>query len=99
MAPSIDLNGRYWESPTYTPSPDAIQLLKQQLRTNYPSKGPGQRWITPGAQTIDSLDRDEDVDPAVLQLTLQDLQEIEDAATHFQGAHFMAPALLPYRAC
>lgn len=90
MAPgAVEDFGRFWESPSYTPTAESIKALKEQLRQCHPASGVRQSWITPGPQTIDSLDRvdtEENAD-ATLHLSLADLQEIEEAVVHFNGPY------------
>lgn len=81
---------RFWECPSYTPTAESIKALKEQLRLCHPASGIDESWITPGPQTIDSLDRqtEEDVGDACLQLNLAELQEIEEAVASFHGMCF-----------
>jgi hypothetical protein len=75
-----------WEANSYTPSTASIQALKRALRLNHPPGPAGARsWVSPGPRAIDSHDRDEIADRSVLQLTLSDLQEIEEAVSYFNG--------------
>ncbi|KAK3325010.1 hypothetical protein B0H66DRAFT_587859 [Apodospora peruviana] len=72
-----------WSTSSYNPSPASIYELKKELRLQQAS------WVTPGPQVIDSHDREEvKTDSWILQLSLNDLQEIEDAVTHFQSKSY-----------
>jgi hypothetical protein len=85
MAPHSVADEPLWETPTYTPSKASIQALKRELRLSHNACINGGSWISQGSQQIDSHDRDEASDPAILQLTLDDIQELEDAVDHFNG--------------
>ncbi|KAH8891759.1 Clavaminate synthase-like protein [Thozetella sp. PMI_491] len=77
-----------WEANSYTPSTASIQALKRALRLNHPPGPAGApSWVSPGPRAIDSHDRDEIADRSVLQLTLSDLLEIEEAVAYFNGTH------------
>lgn len=86
MAPStVETNQHFWESSSYSPAAESIKALKEQLRLCHAASGVEPSWITPGAQIVDSLDRDDKADSAILRLTLVELQEIEEAVAHFHG--------------
>lgn len=86
MAPNADqTNQHFWESSSYSPASESIKALKEQLRLCHVASGVEPSWITPGAQIVDSLDRDDNADSAILQVTLAELQEIEEAVAHFHG--------------
>ena len=76
------------DSTGYMPAPSAVLALKEALRLHHPlGNTPGGRWISEEKQSIDSHDRidfEEEKDH-ILQLSLADLQEIEDAVAHFEG--------------
>jgi hypothetical protein len=70
----------------YTPSIDNLKALQTALRLSHSiSNLPSKSWITSGPQSIDSHDREGIPSACVLQLSLGDLQEIEDAVVHFEG--------------
>jgi hypothetical protein len=80
--PIIDTSG-------YMPTPSTILALRKALRLHHPLVDtPGGRWISEEQQNIDSHDRNESEDHKehILQLTLTDLQEIEDAIAHFESS-------------
>ncbi len=85
MAPHSLSSESVWETSTYTPSSASIQALKRELRLCQPRFGGSPCWAAQGPRAVDSHDRHEPADESVLQLTLNDLQEIEDAAAFFDG--------------
>jgi hypothetical protein len=68
----------------YTPSSDAIRELKALLELDPPTLP---NRVTNGAQCIDSHDRDEFPRDWILQLSLNHLQEIEDAIVVFESLY------------
>ena len=68
----------------YTPSSDIIKELKWNLRLSHATYIPNASWVSQGPQIIDSLDQMIDGESSVLQLSLSDLKEIEDAFTKFK---------------
>ncbi|KAF2183194.1 Clavaminate synthase-like protein [Zopfia rhizophila CBS 207.26] len=101
MAPHAET--QFIDSSGYTPSTDVITELKRKLRLHHPASVPGASWISKGSQTIDSRDTDTDGEASILQLSLSDLKEIEDAFLFFnatklplnklQAEHFPLPTL------
>jgi hypothetical protein len=85
MAPHAGDTESPWTTSSYTPSAASIDRLKKQLRLNQASLGQSKTWVTDGPQAVDSLDSVEAAQDSVLQLTLEELQEIEDAAATFDG--------------
>lgn len=89
----------------YLPTMEAIEEVKKALRVHLEHSKSQRSWITAGPQTIDSHDRQEPGDASILQLSLQDLEEIENAVNHFaetelplnqlQAEHFPLPTLSP----
>lgn len=80
----------------YTPSIDSIEELRRKLELSGYISGTKQSWITREPRTIDSHDREEDYKPWVLQLSLGDIQEIDDAFVYFEGDYMF---LLKYSFC
>jgi pentatricopeptide repeat protein len=74
----VDLSG-------YTPNLDTIAELKQKLRLHHAALLPGAAWITDCPQLNDSRAAAADIGARVLQLSLVDLKEIEDAYAYFNG--------------
>ena len=86
MAPLIELP--VVDTSGYMPTDSAIAALKIALRLNHPQAGtPGGRWISDDAEIVDSHDRLNEAEAGdhILQLSLSDLQELEDAILHFEG--------------
>jgi hypothetical protein len=80
MAPHAEAT--FIDTSGYTPSNDAIKELKALLELDHPIL-PSR--VTKGAQRIDSHDRDEFPKDWILQLSLNHLQEIEDAIAVFES--------------
>ncbi|KAF2102644.1 Clavaminate synthase-like protein [Rhizodiscina lignyota] len=83
MAPHAE--GPFGDTSGYTPSADSIRELRAALRLHHRQVVSEKTWLTEGAQSIDSHDREEKREPWILQLSLDDLNEIEDAVQHFEG--------------
>ena len=86
MAPHAEIPIR--DDSGYMPTESAVATLKKALRLNHPQiDTPGGRWISEEPQIIDSHDRPDEAEagPHILQLSLTDLQELEDAIRHFEG--------------
>jgi hypothetical protein len=79
--PIIDTSG-------YMPSADSVKELKEALHLHHTRLVTGNSWISEGPQTIDSHDRDGEYEACILQLSLNDLQEIENAVNFFNGDSF-----------
>jgi hypothetical protein len=80
MAPHAEAT--FIDTSGYTPSSDAIKELKALLELDHPTLP---NRVTNGAQCIDSHDRDEFPKDWILQLSLNHLQEIEDAIAVFES--------------
>jgi hypothetical protein len=95
MAPLIELP--VLDTSGYMPTDSSIAELKIALRLNHPQADTsGGRWISDEAEIIDSHDRQDEADAGdhILQLSLSDLQELEDAIQHFEGTAMNAVRLL-----
>lgn len=101
MAPHA--NDTIVDTSGYMPSADSVKELKKALRLHHTRSVTKKSWISGGPQTIDSHDRDGEYEACTLQLSLNDLQEIEDAVNFFertklplnklQAEHFPLPTL------
>lgn len=87
MAPYVlDNSPSPWVSSSYTPSMASIDALKKQLRlAHQQNQLVSAAWDINSPQPIDSHDRAEEVGDWVIQLSLKELQEIEDAVVHFES--------------
>jgi hypothetical protein len=86
MAPHADVP--IVDDSGYMPTESAVVVLRKALRLNHPqAEMPGGRWISEGPQTIDSHERQDEAESGrhILQLSLSDLQELEDATREFEG--------------
>ena len=83
MAPSMEDSYSPWAEATYTPSAISIQRLKKELRQSQAKQAAPSAWLSDGPQPVDSLDRIDESPEWLLQLNLEELQEIENAAAHF----------------
>jgi len=83
MAPHADV--KFEDTSGYTPNDNSVTALKAALRLSHPTSLSSKSWISEGCQSIDSHDRDDISSDCVLQLSLRDLQEIEDAVAYFEG--------------
>jgi hypothetical protein len=77
----VDLSG-------YTPNLDSIAELKRKLRLHHAVSLPGAAWVTDCPQLNGSHGAAADIETRVLQLSLADLKEIEDAYAYFNGKCF-----------
>jgi hypothetical protein len=101
MAPHAD--DTIVDTSGYMPSADSVKELKKTLRLHHTRSVTKTSWISGGPQAIDSHDRDGEYEACTLQLSLNDLQEIEDALSFFdrtelplnrlQAEHFPLPTL------
>jgi hypothetical protein len=73
---SLDLSG-------YTPSLDDINELKRKLRIGHARSLPNPAWVDTETDTMQSHERDGPGEHPTLQLSLDDLRELEDAFVHF----------------
>jgi hypothetical protein len=83
MAPHVD--DTIVDTSGYMPSDDTVRELKKSLRLHHTQSITKNSWISGGPQTIDSHDRDGEYEACILQLSLNELQEIEDAVNFFEG--------------
>jgi len=83
MAPHAD--DTIVDTSGYMPSDDTVRELKKSLRLHHTQSITKNSWISGGPQTIDSHDRDGEYEACILQLSLNELQEIEDAVNFFEG--------------
>jgi hypothetical protein len=73
----LDLSG-------YTPSLDDINELKRKLYIGHARCLPKPVWADTGTDTMHSRKRDGPDEHPTLQLSLDDLCELEDAFSHFR---------------
>lgn len=71
------------DSSGYTPSLDKIAELKQKLRICHARSLPNASWVTPEVRPKNSQDRVYVQEHPILQLSLEDLRELEDAFSFF----------------
>ncbi|KAF2810688.1 Clavaminate synthase-like protein [Mytilinidion resinicola] len=94
--PFLDLSG-------YTPSSETIAELKRKLRICHARSFPTASWVTPETHLVDSHEIVRAEEYPILQLSLEDLRELEDAFSFFnstalplnqlQAEHFPLPTL------
>ncbi|KAF2473831.1 Clavaminate synthase-like protein [Lindgomyces ingoldianus] len=82
MAPHAETS--LFDTSGYSPPENVISELKKSLRLFNSSAG-AVKWISEGPQIVDSHDRESDEHDFVLQLSLDDIQEIEDAFISFKA--------------
>ncbi|CAI6330977.1 unnamed protein product [Periconia digitata] len=72
------------DSSGYTPSAEKIAELKQKLRVGHAQSLPGASWVDLGPQPANPRNAVSTETHPVLQLSLQDLREIEEAYSVFE---------------
>lgn len=81
MAPHAE--DTFVDTSGYTPSLNRIAELRRELRLQHAVSLPRAAWVTDGPMLVDSHDRISGVEHRILQLSLDDLREIEDAVNYF----------------
>lgn len=87
MAPHAESpDSTIWETSSYTPSSTSIEALKAQLRLTLPHLTTAKIQPSVGLDAYDGLTTaHEATSDWLMQLSLDELQEIEDAVKYFQG--------------
>ena len=79
MAPQI--NNSSYDTSGYTPSTSSIEALKKALKLDYSELG---TYQSAEYRPVAPHDTDQDDKPWIFQLSLENLQEIENAVAYFE---------------